>query len=160
MVAPASTHILRGRSRQDHEEVLGRDEQAKAERGRVRQPQASGMAEGEGDMQTEKSRRRAIHTRVARSRPAAASTQPASEFDVGSNPKFAKFVELVEARMPKALSELENIRFLASKERYDYGPEHHAKIVNRLRQAVDEIDQAFAEEGRRKPRQTFSLFDS
>jgi hypothetical protein len=159
MPASTPTHILGRRSRQDREEARGSAEQAKAERRQARRPEASDMAEGEGDMQTEGSRQRVIHTRVARSRPATALTRPVRELDIGSNPKFAKFVDLVNIRMPKALSELENIKFLASKERYDYAPEHHEKIVNRLRRAVDEIDKAFAEAGRRKPRQMFSLLD-
>lgn len=82
-------------------------------------------------------------------------TQPRFE----DNPKFRKFVELAELRVPKAMTEIENCKHLASKERYDYLPEHAAKIIAALRQAVDEVETAFAEEGKRRPRKVFSVLD-
>lgn len=153
-MAATQQHTLRKRPPAKHDDWLTRIGAAEREEAKRLAEQARSEAAA--------ARRGPAEEQEAAPMPLERSTRPATitaATPALNQAKFDKFVELVDLRMPKALTELENIKFLSSKERYDYLPEHGGKIVAALRRAVDEIEAAFAEEGKRRPRKTFNLLE-
>lgn len=72
--------------------------------------------------------------------------------------KHAEFVRLAESRMSMLLSDMESkIKVLASRERYEYTEEEWREMVNAIREKTDQIEAAFREGGRRKPKVAFKF---
>lgn len=71
--------------------------------------------------------------------------------------RYKEFVKLVEGRVTKTLNDMDQIKFLSSKERYDYTAEDVDEILTALNNKLAEIETAFAEQGKRRPRVVFQL---
>jgi hypothetical protein len=68
----------------------------------------------------------------------------------GSRDKRAKFIELANKRVSRALKELSLIANLANKRNYDYDEEQAKKIIKALHSELESVKQSFNSEGANK----------
>ena len=65
--------------------------------------------------------------------------------------KQAKWRELANARVPKALRVLNQVRRLANRQTYNYTPEQARTLVSHLKAAVARIEDAFTTDEQAPP---------
>lgn len=58
--------------------------------------------------------------------------------------KSAKFVELANKRVNRAISDIKLISNLANRQNYEFNDEQARKIIKALQQAVDQLKQSFS----------------
>lgn len=78
------------------------------------------------------------------------------ESDSAARDKRAKFVELANKRVARALKDLSLIGNLANRRNYDYDEEQGKKIIRALQQELDLVKGTFARESSGR-RSTFEL---
>ncbi len=65
------------------------------------------------------------------------------EMLMATRDKAAKFIELANKRVNKAIKDIQLVGNLSNKQNYDYSEEQARKIVRALQQEVDHIKQGF-----------------
>lgn len=65
------------------------------------------------------------------------------EIDMAERDRSAKFIELANKRVNRAISDIKLVGNLANRQNYEFTEDQAKKIIKALQQAVDQVRQSF-----------------
>lgn len=65
------------------------------------------------------------------------------EIDMAERDRSAKFVELANKRVNRAISDIKLVGNLANRQNYEFNDDQAKKIIKALQQAIDQVRQSF-----------------